>query len=184
VATRKLLGNFADGYRCTAFSPTGDVVAGTTGEGDKQNGAAFEVSSDKKLATLNPVPDMIVAVSEVAKILVCRDEEGLTVWDFTGKKKGELKGNLASPRAGRPPLVSITRDGKYLAAILDDDAGVVQVWDLGTTKGVATLRGPKRFASVALSPDGKYLAAGRGGAVFDNAGNLKLWDLSAVLGSK
>jgi WD40 repeat protein/predicted Ser/Thr protein kinase len=78
----------------------------------------------------------------------------------TMKNKIEIK---------QPRDVAFSRDGKLLAA--SSDLGFVRIWDSGTLREVATLRGfLQGVRSVAFSPDGQRLAVGSHGKEA-----IKLW---------
>jgi WD40 repeat protein len=69
--------------------------------------------------------------------------------------------------------VALAPDGKTLAAGLR--YGTVKVWDVGTRRERAVLRGHAGDVwSVAFAPDGKALASG--GGDWDQPGEVKLWD--------
>jgi WD40 repeat protein len=59
-----------------------------------------------------------------------------------------------------------SRDGKYLAADQDRHPGRVTVWEVADWSVAKVINTPRRTHSIALSPDGEFLAAGQiGGTV-------------------
>jgi RNA polymerase sigma factor (sigma-70 family) len=85
----------------------------------------------------------------------------VTVWDVD---KGQVKKTLAE--STEPGLafqhVVFSRDGKTIAATVSEDIGqdTVKLWDAKTLALKKTLGGDAHLACVALSPDGKLVAAG------------------------
>src|SRR5262249_41514079 len=88
------------------------------------------------------------------------------VWDIaTGKERAVLTGHKADIQR-----LAISPDGKLVASAGYERA--VKLWDLGTSKLLATLTAGAQVSSVAISPDGTVLAAGT------EAGGLELWEVA------
>jgi WD40 repeat protein len=101
------------------------------------------------------------------------------------KQPKELVAVFGKPLStGTYNSVAFSPDGRTLASCRNDSEGgnVAVLWDTGTGREVAVLRGHDRhLRSVAFSPDGKTLASGAGGNLpdrFINEGEIKLWDVS------
>lgn len=96
----------------------------------------------------------------------------------------KLYKTLAAHR-GIAYCVAFSRDGKILASSGND--GVIKLWEAATGKNIATWIAPKlstmpdeeeiAIRSVALSPDGKMLAAGCTGTI--SGGTIRLWDVGS-----
>jgi WD40 repeat protein len=93
----------------------------------------------------------------------------LKLWDVaTGRERRALKGhtNFISSLAFTP-------DGETLASGGWD--GTLKLWDVATGRERRTLPGLTGSVPVAISPDGKILAAG-------SANEVKLWHLAKLRG--
>ncbi len=82
--------------------------------------------------------------------------------------------------AGAVQAISVTQDGK-LAATAGHD-GTARVWDAGTGKLLHTFRGYRDEIALALSPDGKRLAAGDWDTVrvFDLTTGKSVWEAKGL----
>ncbi|HEX5270286.1 MAG TPA: hypothetical protein VFW33_07365, partial [Gemmataceae bacterium] len=108
--------------------------------------------------------------------LVAEDRSSLLLWDVT-KQQPVRRFRVVDQDAPvgldllKEPALALAPDGRAVAvsAPLPGEGGVLRVWD--TTSGKELLRDARRFASLAISPDGNLLAAG------DAAGKIVLWSL-------
>jgi len=117
----------------------------------------------------------IVTVTEEGQTVVCesQDSESLSLYDFSGKKRADLKGKRNPALVTR---VGLSRDGKLMAAALEGKA--LKIWEVATGKELAVLAGQGDILCVAFSHDGKLLAAG------DDKKNLIIWELAAIIDGK
>lgn len=103
---------------------------------------------------------------------------GIEVWDLTtGTNRTFSSGfdthGLVFSRMVAASIVSISRDGRILAARFDDAA---VLWDMASGKRlhvIKVLGKPTFLASVELAPDGRTVATG------GHDGALKLWDVAS-----
>jgi WD40 repeat protein len=124
-----------------------------------------------------------VAVAPGNRRLIAADVGGtITVWE---SKEGDAWSRtrtiaadrpLPGYRVGRPVSLAVTPDGKTLA-VCSALATSISLWDLatGTPAGRLSVPGREQLTCLALSPDGKRLAAGYRG--LDGHGVL-IWDLA------
>jgi WD40 repeat protein len=168
VAARRELSSFpAYGVLFTADSK---VLATTWPEGTV---TLRELPSGKERTTFKTdrKPLYLIAFAAEGKTLVTFNPPGETIWYdvSTGHKQ-------ASAKCDYP---SVTPDGKILAASTPD--GALALWDGATGEQKAMVeRQGKKYYPVALSPDGRMLAAEvltikDGRPEFD----LKVWDIAS-----
>jgi WD40 repeat protein len=114
-----------------------------------------------------------VAISPNSKLIAAGIRYGtVRVWDIeTTKEVASLKGH-----AGETWAVAFTPDGKTLASAGGDwnKPGDVRLWDVATWKESATLKHSGEVLCLAISADGRRLAAGS----WDRT--VKVWDLTRM----
>lgn len=181
VATLKHTGtinvNFGDRSGMT-FSADGRIFAHTRirSAGDSDVITVYETATAKRLLTLNAQDHGVVDIvfSPDGKRLAAAIGGAATIWDVvTGKRVSRFKG------AGEYVSgVAFGPDGKTLAfgSLFDP---VIELWDVTTCKKIASLRGNPHglegISSVAISPDGNMLAAGRSGGAGSWDETIELW---------
>lgn len=169
-----------------AFSPDCHVVAVTTrirGAAARDGIEVYETATGKKLFTLKAEEDdgvVDMAFSADGKRLAAGIGAAASVWDLaTGKRISRFKG------AGKYVNgLAFSPDGKTLAfgSMFDP---VIELWDVAARRRIASLKGkPHAFdgiSSIAISPDGKILAAGRsaGGGSWDET--IELWEIEKAM---
>ena len=190
VRTRQLLRTFEKnlyGVNAVAFSPSGNEVA--VGGKDYWSFKLVDAASGRTIRKFEGHEGEIhaVAFSPDGRLLAAGDGRGLTkLWDIaSGRLVRDLAGHGQAVRA-----VAFTPDGRQVLTAGFDTS--IIVWDVATGSvarhltGSAIWRfaqkltgsGPERhedvFISLAISPDGKWVASGSWGSIR----NVKLWDLA------
>jgi len=113
-----------------------------------------------------------LAYSPAGNLIVTGSKDGtIRLWDGTGNDttpRAVLTGHQAAVR-----LVRFTPQGNQLVSV--GDGGQVHLWDIATQSMNREWSIDKSMAhSVAISPDGRYLAVGTAGG---NEGLVSLYDL-------
>jgi len=143
----------------------------TPAAGQSFEGTIYAYSPDGTLAA--SLADLPVAAT------VSTSDLGLFIW---GTAHGELRTSLQSHDIYGLGGLAFSPDNAWLAAanhavnVYANIDNVVRIWDLASGGVAATLPGSAaEIVSIALSPDGKTLAAGEAN------GGIRLWQLDAYL---
>jgi WD40 repeat protein len=147
-----------------AFSPDGKQLITT----DDQNALVWDAQTHRLLFTLAHGDTVYHAVysADGTRIITAGGDGSVRIWDAAD---GSSVRKLVQPRRdGKPSryvVVALSPDGKLVAAI-DLLGAVAHVWDAGTGAPLAELRNDaSRFASLAFSADGRWLATSGGNDV-------------------
>jgi serine/threonine protein kinase/WD40 repeat protein len=154
-------------YRPVAWHPEGKTLA----LGDGQAIALWDVAKDEQIGNLemNNAAGTKFTFNSAGTVLASTGWHGvLRLWDpRTGRQ-------LFSTRTGlQTPAPQFSADGRFLAATHYDQK--LCIWEIAAANECRTLiasplKGKRPYGNVAISPDGRFLAAGAGGA-------FALWDL-------
>jgi len=171
---------------CVAFSPDSKWLAlGCFDDGDQiklveaatgKEVRMLEAAKAAKAEEQEPHHFGSIAFSPDSKVVAALDTTDGTnppvmrLWDVANGRALRSWRAVAEPVAGAPSLC-FSPDGKLLAC-----AGEVNVrlWDVATGKEVQRCLSKAAIASVAFSPDGKFLAGGE--LVAEGQARIYLWD--------
>jgi tetratricopeptide (TPR) repeat protein len=116
-----------------------------------------------------------VAVAPDGSSLITSGAAGLLRWPVRRPSPGELRigpprplGPLAGVPTGR---IRLSRDGRTLAAVVDDERGRVLVFDLEGRGPPVELAGHRNLERLGLGPDGRWVATGTWQGT-----RVKVWD--------
>ncbi|MBL1101543.1 nSTAND1 domain-containing NTPase [Streptomyces coffeae] len=157
-----------------AFSPDGRTLV--TGGDDDNNGRVrlWNAATGVERARLNPWGRLVgpVAFSPDGRTLAASSyREGITLWRTSDL---EPRAHLKRPEDSVSSL-AFTPDGKSLLALASfrGTRSGIRVWNLDSKRSTTSLGdGTALRATVAVSPDGKHVAAA------DNDGVTRVWDAS------
>lgn len=154
-------------------APDGDrlvCVSRSTGEGNRTTLAVHEVLGGKELLRVpHPLQETTMAYVGSDQLLFSAD--GKTLVAYGGSSAITLldpaTGKVRAPHGGpRQPLrLFPSVEGKTLATLEINENGV-RLWDAATLEERRAIKiGPEELKTVALSPDGRFLATGGVGPV-------------------
>jgi WD40 repeat protein/tetratricopeptide (TPR) repeat protein len=169
-----------------AFSPDGGVLA----VGEKNVIRLYDVAQRRQRAVLTAHDDWIAALVftiDGKRLFSAGWDQRLRIWDVgkareavvDEKTREGLKVNIANAYYGAYRALSLSRDGRRLAAVRSrgPHVGEVVLWEVTETglrqRGIQALA--ETGTAAALSRDGRRLAAG------NYNGSLPLWDLPEKL---
>ncbi len=156
------------------FSPDGRLLAAASNDGARM----WDLTTGREIAFL-PLGRTVSAIfSPTGDSLVTAGETGIRRWPMTTDlQSGTLAlgppTTVASPASTHEPRACFDLGGTSLAAIVGGDQVAVL-----TLKGTAQQRilGPHEgMASVAISPNGQWLATG----TYRGAGGIRVWDVAS-----
>lgn len=167
-------GGNLDGSDAVAFSPEGDRLAAGFQDSSKKEGSQngvriWDEESRKLLLTLDhPRSVNAVAYSSFGRWLATASMDShVRIFDAaTGKLVRTLEGHDAAVYG-----LAFRADGQVLATGSADRS--VRLWEVATGKLLRTLKAPQHVWSVAISPDGRQVAAAAG--QFDQPGRVLVW---------
>ena len=164
-----------------AFSPDGKLLASGTGNHSevKRPGEIklWNAETGENVASFDGHQGMVYSLrfSLDGKTLYSSSNDN-TIKRLGRGEAGDCRATLTSHK-GRVRFLALTPDGKLLASASHDKT--VSFWDTKTDKVVFTLDMEMEMSSIAISPDGNYLAASQIVATPKNVrpGIVKLFDL-------
>jgi WD40 repeat protein len=166
VATGKPLHTLADGIGGTAalrFSPDGGLLVSTNYDNDVRVWKTGSGELVKKIEDLTGAMFAAEFTPDGKQLVMAGLDETVYVWDaktFALVKKLGGHGETISALAISPDSKTIVTGGFDVLA--EKNPVKVVFWDLATGKMLRTVRAPHRVASLAFSPDGKWVAMAAG----------------------
>ncbi len=165
-----------EALHCVTIAPDGKVVVSSTwAETDLR---VWDVETGEQVGTLRGHSGAVgtVVYSPDGKTLASGGDTTVRLWDVdTGKVRSILRGHENSVES-----LAFSADGQTLASGGFDDTA--RVWDVASGKLVATMEYDHPVLAVALTADGKAVAAAgaRWGNGFYNSApaQVKVWDVA------
>jgi WD40 repeat protein len=171
--------DFSADIQCLALQPHGDQLALGLEDGTL---LFLDRNTGDKMAQLPGHRAAVVSLSFSAdgKRVASADGGGkIQVWQAKTRGTWELQRSMAiadRPLTGTTVAVALTPDGQSLAACSSDRA-FVSLWSLTAQAAVARIQGREgaNLQCLAVSPDGRLLAAGYHGA---GQHGISIWDMA------
>jgi WD40 repeat protein len=166
----------SDWFPLVTFSPDGKTLAFSYVDPtppESSHAELRDLATGKTRRTIKNIGRGPMLFDTTGRLLAIGSGTGeVTLWDVE-------RGNLVARFPGNSIVMSmaLSVDGKTLATCHASTGGGVVLWDVATAKCTGVLESPTPpggLASVAFSPDGKWLASGGGlGGGFQN---VILWN--------
>ena len=173
VASLSLGVDRTSGVARVAISPDGKQVAALIRGGWDDNERAdhirvLDLKTNKEVARVRPgwgnARGLLFAYTPDGKHLVCSSEEAVYVYDAKTRKLARR----FTTRAAAPHHAALSSDGKTLVTGDDQRLGV---YELTTGKELAGMEAPEPVRNVAVSRDGKRVAAAH------RHGKVTVWEV-------
>ncbi|HEV3263103.1 MAG TPA: serine/threonine-protein kinase [Gemmataceae bacterium] len=174
-ALRFTLGGHQNAVWGVAFSPDSKRLASSS---DDQTVRIWDVGWGRLLLILHGHAAGIANVAfhpDGRRVASASDDRTVRIWDASGRRAMSILCEHDGPISG----LAVAADSRLLAVAVGSGAkeyappasGEIKIWDMRTGRALRTLPGPQGgLAAIALSPDGKLLAA----TGTDNS--VQLWD--------
>lgn len=158
------------GVRSVAFSPDGKQIASGSEVGEVR---LWDSATSKEIRALHDTL-RVKWIGIVDHLDFSPDGETLRAasWNFTLYQWKTATGKPLGERAYKGVGLIPTSDGKFVVSSSGD--GTVFVQEAATTKLLREFQNQKQGVNVAVSPDGKFLAAGSPG----QDGTVVVWELA------
>jgi len=136
---------------CISFSPDGRYLA----SGKKDLVSVYDVETEEKIREfMSKGFNDIVIISPSGELLATGTWNNKIIWHVrSGKQIMNVKHEYSVH-----PAMSYMPDGRFIVIITADS---IDIWDIKTTRKIHDFFHAEYIFSVAVSPDGKYIATGR-----------------------
>jgi WD40 repeat protein len=147
-----------------AFSPRGDLVAGSTLDGI----TLWKTTGFERISRISQVAPAIVAIDAGDDWLAAAGYGSFRLWRLNGRESTPAK--LPAVRPDVANFVFSPRDPATLAVVSGNDSHL-ELWKLPSTRNTVA-SGPTQITAIAFSPDGKLLV------LADAENRIRLWSVA------